>query len=290
MTTRHRDAEIVARTFLDQFGVDWITDVGSALSQVGLDVREVEGVSFHGALIRVAGFGRGIIAVRGDIREEGRKLFTVAHEVGHYLLPQHGLEPALCRGGEVQSWSLRLLAREQDANTFAAEILIPREVVLPLAQEPPSFAHINDLASRRRTSLTATGVRYVELAERRLALVYSQKGEIAWYRASVEFKRGIPIGQVGRHTVAGRLFSGGDSPNCFVELPAIEWLYDVNLREDSRLLEWSRPLPLYDAVLTLLYIEEPVEAVPAPEDADDRDGEMDPVEFTLERRRWPRKR
>ncbi len=290
MTTRHRDAEIVARTFLDQFGVDWIADVGSTLSQVGLHVREVEGVSFDGALVRVAGFGRGIIAVRGDIREEGRKLFTVAHEVGHYLLPQHGLEPAPCRGGEVQSWSLRLLAREQDANAFAAEILIPREVVFPLVHKPPSFAHINELASKRRTSLTATGVRYVDLAERRLALVYSQKGEIGWYRASAEFKRGIPIGQVGRHTVAGHLFSGGESPDGFVELPAIEWLYDVNLHEDSRILEWSRALPFYKAVLTLLYIEEPVEAKPAQEDEDDVGRELDPAAFTLDRRRWPRKR
>lgn len=43
----------------------------------------------EGLLIRSQGIPRGIIAVKKSIRSEGRKRFTVAHEIGHYVLPGH---------------------------------------------------------------------------------------------------------------------------------------------------------------------------------------------------------
>jgi IrrE N-terminal-like domain len=289
MATRRSDVEILARAFLDEFGVDWIANFDSVLQGLGLVVGEVVGVSFDGALVRVAGVGRGRIAVRSDIRELGRKRFTIAHEMGHYVLPNHAQEPSLCRSDEVQSWGPRLRARERDANAFAAEILFPREVVIPLASREPSFSTVSDLASMRGASLTASAVRYVELSVRRLALVYSHEGHVVWYRTSEEFGRGIPRGRIGQRTVAGRIFGGEKSFDSFEEVSAADWLYDVNLLEDATILEWSRALPSYKAVLTLLYIEDPVEARSSDTEEDGEDISLAPEEFTLDRRRWPGK-
>jgi hypothetical protein len=95
---------------------------------------------------------------------------------------------------------------------------------------------------------------------------------------------------VGQRTVAGRLYSRGVGPDEFVEVPAIDWLYDANLHEEAAILEWSRALPFYNSVLTLLYIESTVEARRDADDDDECGSELDPGEFGLGRRRWPGRR
>ncbi len=56
---------------------------------------------------------------------EGRRRFTVAHEVGHYLMHRHLLpaEGIYCKVGDLSHRDIRVIEREAD--TFAASLLMP---------------------------------------------------------------------------------------------------------------------------------------------------------------------
>ena len=120
-------AVTTARSFLAEFGIDAGTRLDRIAPQLGLRVVEVNAESFDGALLRVVGEPRGTVALRRTIAEQGRKRFTLAHEIGHYLLPnqQEALRP--CVPMQIESWSAENTGSEIDANTFAAEVLMPRE-------------------------------------------------------------------------------------------------------------------------------------------------------------------
>lgn len=274
---------LIASAFVRRFGGDCGARLPEIAPAIGLKIREVDGVSFDGALVRVEGANRGRVALRRGIREEGRRRFTLGHEFAHYLLPEHGTDMT-CGSAEIESWDPHLAKREREANAFAAEILMPRDAVFALVAGEPSFRSIEIISRQFGTSLTAAAVRFVEVTSHRVAIVWSEAGRARWYWSSSEFGRGVRLGPLSEETVAFRCFSGTPPPQDFVGMPAIAWLYEANLREDSRIFEWSVYFPHYNAALALLHIADVIEAHHDYEDPDDE--ELDPREFTLDRRRW----
>jgi len=61
-------------------------DLDQLAGQLSLTIVEVESKSFEGALLRSSRAFSGRILVRKGIRELGRRRFTIAHEIGHYIL------------------------------------------------------------------------------------------------------------------------------------------------------------------------------------------------------------
>src|ERR1700751_21782 len=77
----------VAQGFLRRFGEDCGLKLRNIANEIGLSVEEVDADNFEGALLRISGVPRGTVVLNGNVREDRRKLFTLAHEIGHYLLP-----------------------------------------------------------------------------------------------------------------------------------------------------------------------------------------------------------
>src|ERR1051325_10675045 len=96
-------------------------DLPDLASRIGLKIREVGSVGFEGALMRVPNKPIGIIAIKKDIREPGRKRFTIGHEIGHYILPGHG--DTVCKSADIGS-SRGGSDQEVAANRFASELLL----------------------------------------------------------------------------------------------------------------------------------------------------------------------
>jgi hypothetical protein len=42
-------------------------------------------------------------------------------------------------------------------------------------------------------------------------------------------------------------------------VPAAAWLYDVNLKDESKVWEYSFPMAAYDGVLSFLYLKDSIE-------------------------------
>lgn len=143
---------------------------------------------FDGALYRApAGeIGWGII-YNNALASPGRINFTLAHELGHYLL--HRIDyPNGIRCGEQDflRWDSEYGQLEHQANVFAATLLMPlddyrRQID---ARARVDLDMISHCASRYRVSLIAAILRWLTYTVLRAVLVVSRDGFILWSRAS----------------------------------------------------------------------------------------------------------
>src|SRR5215210_6829999 len=97
--------EDYARALLSWLGLERASCLDDLARSIGLTIREVDSKGFDGALLRLPDRPRGIVAVRKNLREIGRKRFTAAHEIGHYILPGHGLRQPICHDEQIESWN-----------------------------------------------------------------------------------------------------------------------------------------------------------------------------------------
>ncbi|GAB5426654.1 MAG: ImmA/IrrE family metallo-endopeptidase [Devosia indica] len=118
-------------------------------------------------------------------QSEGRKAYTVAHEMAHWVLHRHMLSDSIyCgvddvfRGGGIDI--------EREADVFAANLLMPFNdfrANLP-ARERPGFDSLGKMASRYGVSLTAAILRWLEYTEVRALVVVSTDGYANWSKPS----------------------------------------------------------------------------------------------------------
>jgi Zn-dependent peptidase ImmA (M78 family) len=256
---KRSDAAIRGEAFVHVYGTDCAQRLEAIAAERGADVEEVDADNFDGALLRYEDEALGLILLRRDIKEASRKRFTLAHELAHYLLPGHGAEPLHCRQQDIESWDENIANYEREANTFAAEVLMPTSVVMPLLKRPPSFDTVRAIAQQCGSSLTASAYRLVELSTWRVAMVWSVGGAAKWYQPSDEFPFTIKRGPLDANTFAADCFAGATIPDQFEEVTAEAWLSSYNLKAGAMLKEHSRCLPNYDAALTLLYTDEFIE-------------------------------
>jgi Zn-dependent peptidase ImmA (M78 family) len=279
---------VVSQSFLNRFGHDCGRRLPEVVTQIGLEVIFREAESYEGALLRIKDVPRGFIVINSQIREESRKLFTIAHECGHFLLPAQQDLSTPCSKDKIENWNEQLYRPELDANRFAAEILMPRDSVSPYLRLEPTMESIQSLAGLCGTSLTASGFRLIELTSFRAAIVWSQNNSVMWYKSSPEFVRWIRKGELNEGTFASDCFKRRDVPKKLEPVLASAWLFEKGLEAGVRIWEHSVSLPNYSAVLSLLVMREPVESHESLSFGEDAD--LDPVEFTLDRKRWPSKR
>jgi hypothetical protein len=117
--------------------------------------------------------------------------------------------------------------------------------------------------------------------------VWSENGQISWSKRSSEFPFFIQKGKfVEKGSYASNWFKAENVPSQAESVPADAWIDSSNLIEGSRIYEESRALPSYGSVLTLLRIKERIQKK---SEYDEVEGDpLDPNEFTVYRKRWPR--
>jgi Zn-dependent peptidase ImmA (M78 family) len=279
---------VVSQSFLNRFGNDCGQRLPEVVTQIGLDLIFREAESYEGALLRIKDVPRGFIVVNSKIKEESRKRFTIAHECGHFLLPGQQDLSTPCSKEKIENWNEQLYRPELDANRFAAEILMPRDSVSAYLRLEPTMDSVQSIAALCGTSLTASGFRLIELTSFRAAIVWSQNNSVIWYKSSAEFVRWIRKGELNEQTFASDCFRDQNVPQKLERVPASAWLFEKGLRDGVHIWEHSVSLRNYAAVLSLLVMREPVEV--DDELSTREDSELDPVEFTLGRKRWPSKK
>lgn len=117
-----------------------------------------------GELRRVAG---GLEIVCEESLSEGRRRFTIAHELGHALLEKSG------RGAPRHGRELERLC-----DRVAVEILLPRDRVDQEFPASPRLADIERVSRQFRVSLSATALRAAEL--RRCASFEVSSAGVVW--------------------------------------------------------------------------------------------------------------
>ena len=278
----------LASRLLERLGVQGKPNLDHIAQRIGLRILEVDAEAFDGSLVRALDGPKGIVAINQSMRETSRKRFTKAHEIGHYVIPSHRNLENVCTSGMIESWQKGLTKPELEANEFAVELLLPKRYVRePLRLHDPSLKTIGRVASQFETSLTATTLRFVTLTDLPCVAVWSEAKRARWYRRSESFpfylsKDILPCDG----SFAYRLFEGSDAPDDFAEIPVETWLDRRDAERVLRALEHSICLPNYDAVLTLLWFQ--LRDFGDEEDNAANLEELDPEDFTLRRKRWPR--
>ncbi|MFM7857229.1 MAG: ImmA/IrrE family metallo-endopeptidase, partial [Flammeovirgaceae bacterium] len=83
---------------------------------------------FEGALIRKPGTAEWGIFYNSAISSPGRKNFTLAHELGHYLLHREkSPDDIICDRADMLNWESKYRIMESEANQFASFLLMPRD-------------------------------------------------------------------------------------------------------------------------------------------------------------------
>jgi|SoiMethySBSTD1v2_1073268.scaffolds.fasta_scaffold98836_4 Zn-dependent peptidase ImmA (M78 family) len=231
----------------------------------------IEEIAFaHGAIVRYEALAgadgrlvrlgdRGVIRVRGDIPESGRRRFVIAHELGHLLL-RHGADVLkLCDEQDLLEWVKGQRSYENEANEFAAELLMPEDFFRPRCQTgDPSLRAIERLADEFQTSLTATAVRYVEISSDRCAVVISQNGQIRWNRCSTAFPYWLlRRGPLHGYSYALDCVEDRQVPDYMSQVSATGWLPGLKRHAERTVWEQSRIVSRrLGVVLSLLWLPE----------------------------------
>lgn len=252
MATAAPPPEDFARALLSRLGIEQPIDLEDVARAIGLRVRKVNSRGFDGALVRVQGQWRGIVAVRADIREFGRERFTVAHEIGHYILPGHGSVSSVCRNDQIEEWGQGGAAQEDAANRFASELLLPSEQISAIVQaRSASVETAKSISDTFKTSLTAAALKCVEVTDDACALVVSVKGVVGGYRPGRSWRYIIPAGcTLGPGTLAKHLDLEERQVSGVVAAAA--WAMNKSMIPGAEVLEDSIYLPRYNTVLSIL--------------------------------------
>lgn len=252
---------VYAAALLEEMGIHEFPDLAVIANHLNLEVVEIQADNFDGALVRARDLPIGAIVVRASIREQGRKKFTVAHEIGHFVLPGHDKADLVCTSLEIGAWSAAGNALEREADEFAAELLMPTNLVKPIInRQEPSLTTAQDLATVAATSLSAAAWRYCDLTSERCAIIWSTRLKVAWCKRSSDFLFGITKGApIERGTFAHDCFNHIPVPDRPYPISSDLWLRSPNVQQSSKIWEHSIPLPSYESVLTLLWIKERIE-------------------------------
>lgn len=131
-----------------------------------------------------------------SIKSEGRQNFTIAHELGHYLLHRHLSPPNgfKCSGRNMSEWEKNQINTiEPEANEFASYLLMPLDDLRhQIGKNTISPSLIEHLADRYMVSRLAILLKWVSMTEERAQLVVSEEGCFKWAKSSNPlFKSGI---------------------------------------------------------------------------------------------------
>ena len=126
------------------------------------------------------------------IKSPGRINFTLAHELGHYLLHRFSLENEMiqCGRNDMMRWDSEYDQREAEANEFASYLLMPRNLFENIISGQNLSLHLlQDAADHFNVSLTAVILKWLEFTEKRAMLVVGKEGFVDWVWSSKSLRK-----------------------------------------------------------------------------------------------------
>ncbi|WP_321818196.1 MULTISPECIES: ImmA/IrrE family metallo-endopeptidase [unclassified Paraburkholderia] len=218
-------------------------------SVVGTDIPGFDGC------LSYLGDGKGWALLYNDATgSRGRIRFTQAHELGHYILHRSTQQEFHCTSADMDDWQADEKKIETEADSFAANLLMPLDDFRKLMSTTVDFEQLGDCTGRYGVSLTAAALRWVSATDKKLVLVASTDGFMNWSyssdsaRVSGAFFRArksaveIPSGTLAADSTVAREEKG-------VVVPANTWF--PNASRNTKLREMKITSEQY-GVLTLL--------------------------------------
>jgi hypothetical protein len=250
------NARRLARDLVKRFGVEAPMHVNVEGFAVRLGFK-ISMVMLNGAIAQlvVRAGHRPLILLSDRLTDPAMRRFTVAHELGHYLLGHPSPSIAEMHDPTQLHGLASLLGSvyEAEADAFARELLMPDPLVrqacdLTSASLDPALR----IAYTFGVSVPTSAIRFVELTNLACTVVLSEGGLVRWsashpaFRGRVAFRR-----QVDPRSLAWDYFQRGTLCSGVEHVPAAAWLDDP---AEGPLLEHSIASHERGTVLTLLSV------------------------------------
>ena len=195
---------------------------------------------------------RPLIAIKANQQYETKVRFSLAHELGHFIIPEHQNSWYLCTIDDLNDYREKNI--ETEANQFAAELLLPSLwLTHKIKRHDVTIDMLKAIAGECETSLTSTAIQVAGLCPDRIAVIFAQGGQIIWYRKAKSFDLFLAPGNLKNPSIALRLHQ---EPSPYSEsaglVPLHAWTYDDRLYNE--LYEESLYMPSLNSTLTVLKI------------------------------------
>ncbi len=129
---------------------------------------------------------------KGNTISSKRGRFTLAHELGHFLIDEHriALKYGMITSHQSKNGLLNKDLIELEADYFASCLLMP-EVLFKqaCARMQFSFTLIDTLSNLFQVSIMASILRFIEIGSREFMVIISKDNMIRWFAKSNDFQK-----------------------------------------------------------------------------------------------------
>lgn len=194
---------------------------------------------------------RAVVSVADGLPEDQRR-WAIAHELGHFEIHPAVSYVGLCTGEDML---LDYLGdgREQEANAFAAELLMPEDLYSPRCDVARvTWSPIKALAEEFQVSATAAALRFLTFTYDRVAVVACKNSAVLWSRSTRDFGPRLSRGsKLDSWSLAYDFFAKGTCSAIAETVSASAWV--PNARDGSEVVEHVLPMPRIGMTLSLLW-------------------------------------
>lgn len=232
----------------------------------GAGVREIKAPTpldvsgFEGCLVRNPDDPAewGILYKQHTTPERSR--FTVAHELGHFVLHRALQSRFECDNRAVTSGQFDGRNIEREANEFASNLLMPLDLLRRFLgdQRKVTLHLLSDIARTFEVSFEALCLRFIEATDQRAILIHWDQGFLKYQRASrnaLKTRARVRQTDSAQEPFAGTLAADASVVQCFdgVECSAAIWCAEEGAH--MKLREFKHSYTDRDRVITLLLLE-----------------------------------
>jgi hypothetical protein len=207
-------------------------------------------VPFHGAQAQLVRFGRRAVIFVSTLAKRDAQRFSIAHELGHFLLGHRGYTfEDVVRGTPLPTSAHD---DEIEANAFASEFLMPRDLLGDICGIPRVDLDLpHEISREYNVSVLASARRVTELARESCAAVFSVDRKVVWGSTSATcspIEKGRPLAPT---SVAYGFWETGRVLDRPQDIPAGAW-FDTTA--DVQIVEHAICSGEYGTVLSMLWV------------------------------------
>lgn len=166
-----------------------------------------------------------IITINSRIKYQPKLNFTIAHEIGHLVMHRDISYLFSDTKQTLQQWLARR-THEIEANEFASELLMPSQLFKEkIKGKKLNLTLIKDTANYFGASQTATFLKYKDIGDYDISIIYLENSKVIWKQESDDFPlKFISKGfRAPEQSNCGDFFKGLPIEEEPVLIDALEW-------------------------------------------------------------------
>ena len=175
--------------------------------------------------------------------------FTIAHELGHYFIDNHriGLKRGLLTPHPSKNNENSYNKIEREADYFASCLLMPEVRFKKLIQRKKfDFSVLKTLSDEFQTSISATAIRFADIGNHPIMIVFGVNGKVSWKWNSDDFpfKYLLYSDKIPENSVMGEYFLNNKQTINTQDVWAIDWFnyvkdYDSNRKFKEHCIQYK---------------------------------------------------